>query len=173
MNENKDKVIAVLFTRPEYHFHLRELARLTKLNPNTIITITDRLQKEGLAVKRKFKSLMEIFCSTDSPAYRRKKKLFNLSQVQDSGLVDFLVQFYNHPHAIILFGSYARGEDLSTSDIDLAIITAAKKKPPLTAWEKKLHRPLHLLTLEYKDISSELYQNLINGMVLSGYLKIN
>lgn len=171
MKDNKQKLLAVLFTKPEYHFHIRELAREARLHPNTVITITHQLKKETIIIKKKFKHLVEVFCDTDSTHYKRQKQLFNLAQVQESGLLDELVQFYHHPKAIILFGSYSRGEDLSGSDIDMALVTKFKNKPDLSAFEKKLQRSIHLLLLEYKDISPEFYNNLINGIVLYGYLK--
>ncbi len=171
MKDNRQKLVTVLFSKPEYHFHIRELAREAKLHPNTVITITNQLQKETIIIKKKFKHLVEVYCNTDSTHYKRQKQLFNLAQVQESGLLDELVQFYHHPKAIILFGSYSRGEDLSGSDIDLAVVASLKDKPDLSAFEKKLHRNIHLLPLEYKDISLEFYNNLINGIVLYGYLK--
>ncbi len=171
MKDNKQRLLTVLFAKPEYHFHIRELAREVKLHPNTVITITNQLQKETIIIKKKFKHLVEVFCDTDSMQYKRQKQLFNLAQVQESGLLDELVQFYHHPKAIILFGSFSRGEDLSESDIDLAVVTSLKDTPDLSAFKKKIQRSIHLLTLEYKDMSPEFYNNLINGIVLYGYLK--
>ena len=35
--------------------------------------------------------------------------------------MEFLNEYFGNPKAIILFGSFRLGEDLSTSDIDIAI----------------------------------------------------
>lgn len=40
-------ILKELFRKPDYKFHIRELARITKLNPNTIINLTNRLEKES------------------------------------------------------------------------------------------------------------------------------
>jgi len=45
-----------------------------------------------------------------------------------SGLIALLKDKYEEPEAIVVFGSYARGEDTSESDIDIAVVTK-KKKP--------------------------------------------
>lgn len=171
MKDNKQKLLTVLFAKPEYHFHIRELAREAKFHPNTVITLTNQLAKEGIILKKKYKHLVEVYCNADSQIYQRSKKIFNLIQVHESGILDFLINFYHNPQTIILFGSYCRGEDHSQSDLDIAIITTHKNKPNLSSYEKELHRTIHVLTLEYKDISTEFYNNLINGVVLYGYLQ--
>jgi len=167
----KEKLLRTLFTKPEYWFHMRELARATGLHPNIVSTLTDQLKKEKLILKRKHKHLVEVACNRDDLTYKRKKQLVNFAILHESGLIDYLVDFYNHPSAIVVFGSFARGEDWSESDIDLAVISSSKKVPDLGSFEKKLSRNIHLLPLEYKDLSPELYNNLINGFVLYGYFK--
>ena len=169
--DNKEKILKKLFEKPEYKFHIRELARETKLNPNTIINLTKELVKEKIIIKKRNKNIVEIYCDLDSKNYKRKKQLYNISSINNSGLLDYLVDFYNHPQAIILFGSFLRGEDFSGGDIDIAVISTNKKESDLIKFEKKLKRKIHLLSFTYKEISDEFYTNLINGFVLYGYLK--
>jgi predicted nucleotidyltransferase len=171
MTDKENEVIETIFSKPEYKFHIRELGRITKIHPNTIIKITDKLAKNKIVLKRKHKNLVEVYCNHESESYKRKKQLFNISQIHDSGLLDYLIEFYNHPQTIILFGSYSRGEDWSTGDIDIAIVSNKKEKPSLTKFEKKLKRKIHLLAFNYKEISKEFYNNLINGFVLYGFIK--
>ena len=74
--------------------------------------------------------------------------------------------------AIILFGSYLRGEDLEDSDIDLFV--QSKEKVDLGRFEKKLGRKIQIFG--YKDISAiknkELANNIVNGYVLNGFIEI-
>jgi len=172
MKDNKARVLGKLLEKPEYHFHIRELARDTNLNPNTIIKTTDELKKEQIIVKKQHKNLVEIYCDFDSLQYKREKQLFNIKLVQNSDLLHYLIRFYNYPKAIILFGSFFRGEDLSNGDIDIAVVSTEKETPAeILKYEKKLKRNIHLSVFEYKDISDEFYNNLINGFVLHGYIK--
>lgn len=67
-------------------------------------------------------------------------------------------------------GSFSKREYIEKSDIDIVIITQNKKFPELAVFERKLKRNIHILTLEYCNISYEFYKNLINGIVLCGYL---
>ena len=170
MIDNKNKIINVLFKKPEYHFHIRELARETKLHPSTISKLTKELEDEGIVKRENYKKVLEVFCDFDSLKFKRKKQLFNIDAIYGSGLVDELISFYNHPIAIILFGSFFRGEDWSTSDIDIAVISPKDETPDLTLFENFFSRKIHLLSFPLRKVSGEFYNNLINGFVLYGFL---
>ena len=76
------------------------------------------------------------------------------------------------PKAIILYGSFAKGESLEESDIDLFVI-GKERKIKLEEFEKKLGRKIHLMFDDNpKNIPNELKNNLINGVVLKGYFKV-
>jgi predicted nucleotidyltransferase len=166
---NEEKVLNILFKNPTAKFHLRELARMSKLNPNTILNITKKLEKRGLLLKEKKKHLTEIYANIENKRFILEKKLFNLKQIYDSGIIDFLTNKYK-PESISLIGSYATGEDIEKSDIDIVIITKFKEDSNMTKYEKTFNRKAHLITTDYKEMSNEFYINLINGVLLYGYI---
>ena len=55
---NKEKLLEILFEEPSKQFHIRLLARLAKINPNTVINISNLLLKEGLISKYKDKDTL-------------------------------------------------------------------------------------------------------------------
>jgi predicted nucleotidyltransferase len=168
---NKEKVLEILFKKPTYRFHLRELARETKLNPNTIINITNILEKEGMIKKERKKNLVEIYLSLDKREVIWKKRIFNLKMIYESGIIDFLIKTYS-PISISLIGSFSRGEDIERSDIDIVLFTDRKKEVvDMAKFEKILNRNMHLLIPSKKEISEEFFNNLINGIVIYGALK--
>ena len=167
--ENKNKILEKIFDRPTYKFHLRELARVTKLNPNTVSSLISLLVKESLVKKEKRKHLIEVFFNFGNPSAIWVKKLFNLNRLQKSGIIDFLVDKYN-PSSISLIGSYSRGEDYEISDIDIVVISNNKSTFDLAFFEKKLKRKIHLIVSSNRDFSKEFNNNLINGIVLWGVL---
>ena len=73
---------------------------------------------------------------------------------------------------VLVFGSYAKGEDTEKSDIDMAIITEKKLNLDLDNFEKRLKRKIHILEIKRKEIKPTLMNNLANGIVLYGYLKV-
>ena len=158
-----------IFEDPSRRYYIRELAREIKISPSNTIKIIDELKKERIIRKEKKRHSVEITANTDNILFIHTKRMFNLVKIYESEIIEHLVKEYN-PKAIILFGSYSRGEDVKRSDIDIAIITDEKKIIGLENFEKRLGRKIHLLPMKYKEITDELYSNLINGIVLYGYM---
>ena len=100
------------------------------------------------------------------------------SQLNKSGVINHLIDKFNFPEAIILFGSFAKAENIKRSDIDLLVISPLKKEINLEKFGKKLGHKIQLFVYSSKDIkkmkqnNKELLNNLINGRVIYGYWEI-
>jgi predicted nucleotidyltransferase len=79
------------------------------------------------------------------------------------------------PECIVLFGSYAKGEDMpEVSDIDIAVVTDKKKLPDLHNFQATLGKSISLHLIEnIKDQNANFINSLANGIVLSGYMVIH
>ena len=96
--------------------------------------------------------------------------MVNLMNLKESGLIEELEGKIT-PDAIIVFGSYAKGEDTETSDIDLFLM-AQEKYLNLARYEKRLQRKIQLFFSEdIHKLPKELQNNIINGMVVSGFIR--
>lgn len=162
----------IFFENPLEELHLREIARRTKLSPNTVMNINKVLVKQGLLLKAKKRHIVAFKANIDNINFINEKKLFNLRNIYDSNIVEYLADLYNNPSAIILFGSYSKGEDNAKGDIDIAVLTKRKEKANLDIFERKLKRSVHLLEVDIDNISKEFLNSLINGIVLHGYLSL-
>lgn len=165
-----ERIKNFIFEKPENWAHIRQIARELKISPETARKLVAKLKKDGLVEGRKEGNMAQFRANMESEKYKREKMLHNLKQAYDSGIVDFLHEFYR-PQAIVLFGSYARGEDMSSSDIDIGVITSSKKRPDLGIFEKKLHRRIELSLFTRKEVSEEFFTNIINGITLNGMIK--
>jgi predicted nucleotidyltransferase len=176
---NETKVCAKVFETPGKEFHIRSLARQTGLNPNTIINITNKLEKEGMLKETKDKETNRVLikADTENKLYRLKKREYNIQKIAKSGLVEFLEEKLAYP-TIILFGSYAKAESHEHSDIDLFIITKEKKEPDTTKYARALGANIQLFVHtksefdRMKKTSPELINNVLNGVILSGFLEV-
>ena len=166
---NEQKLMKVFFDFPTEKFHLRELARKTKLNPNTVIRTVKRLSKDGLIVSRKKIHLVEVFVNRNNE-FKILKKIENIKRLYNSEIVDNLVEKF-HPSLISVIGSYSTGDDIELSDIDLVIVSKEKKDFRVKNYEKKLKRKIHLIVSDYNSFSDEFYTNLINGIILYGFVE--
>ncbi|MFH0978592.1 MAG: nucleotidyltransferase domain-containing protein [Candidatus Woesearchaeota archaeon] len=168
---NEASVLRLLFENPTRKFYIRELARLLKLNPNTVINITKRLEKQNLIKREKKRHVTEILSNIENKVYIEKKRVFNLARLYESGIVSFLEENFS-PKAVVVIGSYSRGEDIERSDVDIVVITNKKEKDlDLSRFEKFLSRKMHVLCGNIDVFSDEFYTNVINGIILSGYLE--
>jgi len=71
-----------------------------------------------------------------------------------------------------LFGSSSRGEDIEESDIDL-YVQAGEREMGLYPYERSLNRNIQLhFKKDLQDYPKELRNNVANGIVMYGYLKV-
>ena len=169
--DNNLKVMRLFFDSPEKTFHLREIARQTGLSSTGVIKIVKRLKNEKLLLSKKRRMVEEVEPNLQG-RFPLLKRVYNLYNVLDSGILHVLKDFYEEPQAIILFGSYAEGTDHSTSDIDIAILTKKAAIPPLILYEKKLKRKISIYTVNLSEASDGFKNSLANGIVLDGFAEL-
>ncbi len=169
--DNNLKVMGLFFKYPNRSFHIREVARLTKLSPTGVIKIIKKLKKEKLLISHKTDVTEEIAPDFDGN-FRIRKRLYNIYSLYDYELIEFLKKYYEYPKAIILFGSYCNGTDTEKSDIDIAIFTTEKKMPEVEQFEKKLARKINIHVLQKENIENEFKNSLANGITLEGFIEL-
>ena len=170
-----DKLLTYFINEPEREFHVRELAKLTGKSPTTVSKYLRAYSKEHFLTVNKSRNHLLFRADTESAVFRELKVGHNLSLLRKSGLIKHLTEEYNHPAAIILFGSFARGENVPQSDIDILVITPLKKEVSVEKFEKAMHHKIQLFLHSAKDIESmktlnkELLNSWVNGVVVQGY----
>ena len=168
---NRYKLLRLFLDSPTESFRLREIARLTKISPPSVINYLKEFEKDGL-IRRQIKREIPFYNSIrDNSNFILYKKISILFELNDSGLIDYLWDKLS-PEAIILYGSFSRGESIESSDVDLFIL-GKDKNIDLTNFEKKLNKRIHILFKEStKEIPNELKNNILNGIILKGYIKV-
>jgi len=175
-NYNKWSVLKIFFNDPYPKgdgFQLREISRKVKLSTPSVKKYLSELVKEELIIKSKHRihDYPLYAANRDNERFLFLKKIDNLMSLEESGLLEFLENACT-PDAIILFGSASRGEDTKVSDIDLFLM-CNETSVDLSEYEKNLDRKINLLFAEnFHSLSKELRNNILNGMILKGYLKV-
>jgi predicted nucleotidyltransferase len=175
-NYNKYKVMKVFFYNPlpkGIGFQLREISRKIKLAPKSVSIYLKALEKEGLILKGKHRFLNYpiYYANRDSEMFKLYKKLDMIVSMKETGLLDYL---YDNlmPEVIILFGSASKGEDTAESDVDL-FVQSRETKLELKKFESLLNRRISIFfSKDFKSLSKELKNNVLNGVILKGYLKV-
>ncbi len=174
MLSNYNKVLNVFFDDPlpEGGHQLRQIARKINLAPKSTKQYLNILEKEKLIISKPHRvyGFPTYKVNWDNEEYKLKKRLYNIKSLYDSGLINYIDDKLM-PHVIVFYGSAAKGEDTTESDIDL-FIQSSEKEPDLTKFEKLLNRKIHIfLENNFKNRGIEYKNNLINGIVMKGYLR--
>lgn len=165
-------VFSLLCIRAGEKLSQREIAALLNVSPTAIGKSVKVLAAKNLVKIEKTKSINFVSLNRDEQKSIELKRVENLKQIYLSGLSDYLLN--NLPGAaIILFGSYSKGEDIFNSDIDIAIIGRKEKALETAKYEKSLYRKIHFLFFDsWKKINENLKNNLLNGILLYGSVEL-
>ena len=169
--DNNLKVLKLFLQSPERQTHIREISRMTGLSPPSIMRIVKKLKAEGILRTEKNR-IMENVMPAEGGKFVRLKRCYNVWSLFDSGLVDFLREEYEEPECIVVFGSYSKGEDISRSDIDIAVVTRKEAQPDVSKFERMLKRRINLHEIQVSKCGGEFINSMANGVVLYGYLKV-
>jgi predicted nucleotidyltransferase len=169
---NTYRILELFIEFPTKDFSVRGLARELKLSHATILNYINDLQKLGLIKKKEATLYPTYFANTESQTYKFYKRNWLIFKIMDSGVINY-IQKETLPSSIIFFGSGAKATFTEKSDIDI-FVEANEVKLDLAKYEKKLNHKINLLFEQnINNLSKELRNNIINGVVLYGFIKIN
>lgn len=120
------KVLSLFMDNPYEKYYLREAARLLNMSPMTLKRSLDFLLKNKLIIKEKPKNQILYSANMENPAFRYHKMAKNLSFLIEKGVVEFIKKKIPAASAVVLYGSYAKGEDAKDSDVDIIVISPDK-----------------------------------------------
>ena len=106
----------------------------------------------------------------ESASYKNKKKLFALNKLYECGFLNHLMSL-KKAKTIIIFGSFARSDWYSNSDVDL-FIYGNSEGLKIADYEIKLHHDIQVFTCknqeELTQFGTGLIRNIIKGNIIKG-----
>jgi len=169
----KQRIQEFFFMNPSKRLRITELARSAHTPLPSTIRYANELVTETILERQIIGSTAFYTTQATSPRYRFEKQQWNRRQIQYSGLIEYLTkEFAGAP--ILIFGSYDRGEDIETSDIDLYIESDRTETIDLTRFEKILGHDIQLFIHPSlgKIPNPHLANSIINGTVLAGTIEV-
>ncbi|MBU1598070.1 MAG: nucleotidyltransferase domain-containing protein [Nanoarchaeota archaeon] len=171
LHTNKLKILELFFEEPNRNFHLRQISRLTKIAVTSVRKYLDELLHESLITKDTKTIYPTYVANETNKIFRVYKQQRIILKIHVSGLIDYLEET-TLPKCIILFGSMSKGEYTKTSDIDI-LIQAPNQELNLEKFEKKLNHKINILfEPKLNNLNQGLLNNILNGYVLSGQIKL-
>ena len=149
------------------HF-MREISKRVKLATTSVRNHIKELEKQELIKIKSAKPFNGFVAERENEKFIYFKQAYNFYSLYD--LRNYIKKSL-HPQAIIIFGSYSRGEDMEDSDIDLLIISKIKKDLKLKKYEKELERKIHsTIVNSLNELDEEVKKNILNGWIIEGWI---
>lgn len=168
----KQSMRRYFFQYPTSKLRVREIERTLKLPLPSVIRYCKELEKDDILTIVNIGNVT-FYTASKSEAYLLEKRLYNIKQLYTSGLISYLKIELSNP-AIVLFGSYAKGEDTENSDIDLYLETPSKKQANIEKFKRILRREIQIF--HYKNLKEitnrHLANNIVNGITLNNYIEV-
>lgn len=116
------QILALLLLRPDEHFYVREIARLTGVVPGSLHRELKQLHEAGLLLREEVGNQVRYYADRECPIFVELASIFR----KTSGLADVLREALRPLDDMVelafVFGSVAQGQERSGSDIDLLVL---------------------------------------------------
>jgi uncharacterized protein len=159
----QQKVLGLLYSRPEKTFYTKEILRMTGMGVATIKRELDRMLASGIISMIRIGNQHHYQANEGCPIYSELlgivRKTFGISDIIKSALMilDNQIVFS------FIYGSIAKGEETTASDIDILLIADglayADVMAQLMDAEQLLGRPVNPSIYTLGQIKEKLQQN--------------
>lgn len=120
-SRTRQRILALLFDRPERRTHLRGISRALGVSAGTTARELERLVDAGLVTRSTEGRQVYFQAAADSPLFDAVRTIVRRTVAAPDTLRRHLAGLRGVERAYI-YGSYARGEETAASDIDLMIV---------------------------------------------------
>ena len=156
----------VFFKEPTSIHFIREISKKIRLAPTSVKIYINNLLKEELIISKKSKPFDGYVANRENEKFLFYKRLYNQYSLYElkEKIIDTL-----SPKAIVLFGSYDKGEDIESSDIDILLISKIKKDINLGIFEKELNRKINIMIIsDLNELDKNIEKKIINATKIYG-----
>jgi predicted nucleotidyltransferase len=172
------KVMYWFFDFPSREISLNDLSESAGISKTTANKVVLKLVEQGFLNKEVLGRIWRISCNISHPFNLFSKVPYHLQLIYQSGILDAIYKIIPNPKAIILFGSYRKGDDTEQSDIDIAVEVLGNDELKIHELgkleqignRKNIKVNLHIFSRNKIDLN--LFANIANGIVLAGFLEV-
>jgi len=170
-------IIHWFFDYPTVPISLSELASELEISKSTAHRVVTALVREGFLNKEQIGRAWRITCNLSHPYNVTRKIPYHLQLVYESGVVDAVNGSVPDNNAIVLFGSYRRGDDTHESDLDIAVEVSGDRPSrhiELGSIDLGFRKDVsvNLLVFSRRRVDLNVFANIANGIVLQGFLEV-
>ncbi len=156
--KTKKSVISILFAKPDRSWYLRELARATSTSPTMLGKELDLLTDAGIVCEESDGNRRRVWANPECPIFEELRGIAR----KTAGLADIVKDALSDIPGIkvaFIFGSVARGEERSDSDVDVCIVGSASNRAigeAMNSAEKAIGRPVNALVYKVNELREKV-----------------
>lgn len=158
-SDYRRRVLALLLLRPDEHFHVREISRLTSVPAGSLHRELKLLADAGLLARHAQGNQVRYQADRDCPIFNELAGIFR----KTSGLADVLraalLPLADTVKAAFVFGSVAKGAERAASDVDLCVVGSASFTEVVMAMadmRQQLGRDINPVVMTFEQFHTKL-----------------
>lgn len=161
--KTQQKVLGLLYGQPYKSFYLNEIVRLSDIGRGTIKRELERMTASGIIIQKRIGNQNHYQANESCPVYQELlgivRKTFGIADVIKTALTPI----FDRILFAFIYGSIAKSEDSSKSDIDLLVIsdklTYSEVMERLIEVEGSLGRVVNPTIYDLNQIKQKLKQD--------------
>ena len=161
--KTQQKVLGLLYGQPYKSFYLNEIVRLSDIGRGTIKRELERMTASGIVIQKRIGNQNHYQANDSCPVYQELlgivRKTFGIADVIKTALTPI----FDRILFAFIYGSIAKSEDSSKSDIDLLVIsdklTYSEVMERLIEVEGSLGRVVNPTIYDLNQIKQKLKQD--------------
>lgn len=176
VQSKEEQVLELFLNEPSKQWHFSQIVGTAKISEPSANKWLRKLYKEKIIQKVKPRGKMPYFIGNfRHENYRNRKKIFALQRMYDSGLLAKL-QGLKNAKAIVIFGSFARSDWNSQSDVDIFVLGDPEDLRFGILWgglgflgkSREIQVHSYKSVDETRNIHSGLMKNVVKGYFIRG-----
>src|SRR5438874_763289 len=160
--KTRQAILAATFGEPRRWWYMRELARHLRLTPSSLQRELTSLVRGGILVQKRDGKHVYFQAATESPIFQELQGLILKTAGLADVIRDALKPLANRIQWAFVYGSVARSQEHSASDVDLMIIGhvgLADVSGPLRNAEQRLNRAVNPTTYRADEFTTKVNSN--------------
>jgi predicted nucleotidyltransferase len=152
-------ILAVTYGQPEQWWYLSELAQQLSTTPSSLQRELQSLVSSGILRQRRDGRRTYFQAESASPIFAELQGIIVKTLGIEEALKDVLANFGDHLACAFLYGSVARQQEHTLSDVDLMVIGSiglSELSPLLRMLEKKFGREINVTCYSPKELQKKV-----------------
>lgn len=155
----RQNILAATYTQPEKWWFMSELAAFIQTTPSSLQRELGSLVESGILRQRRDGNRLYVQAETDSPIFAPLRELVTQTLGIPEKLKDALLPLAKKINSAFIYGSVARREEHSLSDVDLMVIGSvglADLSPVLCELERKFRREINATCYSAEEFAKKM-----------------